>query len=74
MYKSSNVGTQKINGSQLEIFGIIVSSFLIDDKDEKSPVFETTFLLVDISIDITFEMPFLNLNNIWINFNNWELR
>lgn len=41
----------------------------------KSPVsFKKTFLLADISIDITFGMLFLTLSNAKINSNNQELK
>lgn len=46
----------------------------MDNKDKKFCFFEEIFLLADISMDISFEMPFLSLSNFEINFNNWELR
>lgn len=71
------ISTQKINGSILEIFGMVIASFLIDYKVKKLSFFEETFLLANISIDIVLEMPFLILSKIEINFlerePNWKL-
>lgn len=48
--------------------------FQVDNKNGESRFFEETFLLANISIDITFRMPFFILNNVEVNFNNQELR
>lgn len=60
--------TQKIYGSRLETFGIVIVSFLINNNDEKSRFFKKTFCLADISIDVTFKIPVLTLSNIKVNF------
>lgn len=31
----TNISTQKIDNSRLEIFGIVITPFSIDDKEEK---------------------------------------
>lgn len=61
---------QKIDGKWLEIFGILITSFLVYDKNKKFWFFEEIFLLANIDIYITFEMLFLILSNIEINFTN----
>lgn len=66
----TKVGAWKNDCSKLKTFGIVITCFLINDKDEKSCFFEETFLLADISMNITFEMLFLTLNNAEVNFNN----
>ncbi len=68
-----NIGTQKINSSKLAIFNIIITSFLVDDKDKRSRFFKETFLLINFSINIILEMPFLTLSNVEVNFINWTL-
>lgn len=47
--------------------------FIVDDKNQKSWFFKKRFLLVNINIDITFEIFFLILNNIEIDLNNQKL-
>lgn len=69
----TNIGVQKMNDSRLKIFGKVIDFFLVDNIDGKSRFFEKTFLLVDISINITFEMSFLILNNVKINFIDQKL-
>lgn len=58
-----DVKTQKIDSNQLEIFGKVVTSFLVDDKDKKLCFLKETFLLANISIDVAFEMFFIILSN-----------
>lgn len=72
--QKTKVNAQKIDDSPLEIFGIVIASFIINDKDKNFRFFEETFLLADISMNITFEMFFLILKNIQINFNNRKLK
>ena len=42
----TKVGTQKIDGTKLDIFAIIIASFSMKDKEGNSRFFEETFLLV----------------------------
>lgn len=62
--------TQKIDNYRLKTCEIVIVFFSIDNKNRKSCFFEKTFLLTDISIYITFEIAFLIMSNIKINFNN----
>ena len=57
------VDAQKINSSKQNIFGIIIASFSVEDKEKKSRFFEETFLLADISIDIALRTSFFTLSN-----------
>lgn len=52
---------------------MVIAFLLIDDKKEISQFFEKTFLVIDISIDITLELSFLTLSNIEIYFTNLKL-
>lgn len=38
----TNIGTQKIDGSRLKTFRIIITFFWIDNKDKNSRYFEKT--------------------------------
>ena len=57
--RDTNIGVQKIDGSKLDTFGILIACFLVEIKERRSCFFEETFLLANISIDITVEMIFL---------------
>lgn len=70
----TNVGTQKIYVNRLSSYNIIIASFQMNRKYRKIRFFEKTFLLADIGIDITFEILFVILIIVKVNFNNQELR
>lgn len=72
--RKTNVNTQKIDNSGLKIFDIVITSFLVEDKDKKFCFFEKIFLLADISMDVALGMLFLNLSNVEVNFVNWKLK
>lgn len=46
------------------MFGMVIASFLVDDKNRKSHFFEKTFLLADINMNIVFGISFLTLSNV----------
>lgn len=64
----------KINKSQLKTYKLIIALSQMNDKDKKSRVVEKTCLLLDISIDNIFEILFLILSNVKVNFNNQKLK
>lgn len=68
------VDVQKINASQIGIYVMVIVLFQADNKDRKFRFFEEIFLQAEISINITFKMLFLVLNNVELNFNNRVLR
>lgn len=59
---------QKIDGTTLKSFGIVIAAFSVNNKAEKVRFFEETFLLADISMDMALEMSFLTLSNANIYF------
>lgn len=44
--------------------------FLVDDKNKKSYFFEKTYIFANKSINVIFEIFFLILSNIEVNFND----
>ncbi len=66
--QKTNVEAQKIEGTTLEIYRIIVSTFSMSDKDDKEKFFEESFLLADVKPDIVLGMHFLIMSNIDIDF------
>ena len=59
----TNVGAQKIDGSTLQIFGMVLANFQVEDKLERTQFFKETFLLADISVEIVLGIHFLTLSN-----------
>lgn len=64
----TKISAQKIIKLSLKTFGIVITSFLINDKAKRSQYFEKTLLLANISIDVVLGILFLTLNNTKINF------
>ena len=64
----TNIGTQKIDGTIFETYGIVVAVFSMINQINGVKFFEKTFLIVNISSDVIFEMLFLPLNSANINF------
>ncbi len=70
----TNVGAQKIDSTTLEIYGMVVSTFLVLDKDEKERFFEESFILADVRPDIVLGMSFLTMSNADVDFQAWDLQ
>ena len=64
----TNVGAQKIDGTTLETFGMVVSTFFLLNKDGQKRLLKESFLLADVKPNIVLGIPFLTINNIDINF------
>lgn len=64
----TNISCQKIDGITLETYEIIVSTFFILAKDSREMLFEQSFLLADIKLDIILGMLFLIMSNADIHF------
>ena len=72
--QTTNVGAQKINGTTLEIYEIVVAAFSMTDQANRVRFFEETFLVANVSPDVVLGMPFLTLSGADINFPKKELR
>lgn len=72
IYKT-NMSIEKFDSGRLETERIAITLFPVDDIDRKLRYFQKTFLLSDISMNITFEISFSILRNVKINFNNQKL-
>ena len=59
----NDIGAQKIDGSTLETFGMVLASFQVEDKLGRRRFFQETFLLADISMGVVLDMPFLTFSN-----------
>ncbi len=66
--RKTNVGAQKIDGTTLENYEIVVSTFSILDMDGRERFFEESFLLAEIKPHIVLGMLFLTMSNADVNF------
>ena len=66
--RPTDVGAQKIDGSTLETFGMVLASFQVEDTLGRARFFQETFLLADLSVEVVLGMPFLTLSNADIKF------
>ena len=48
-----------MNGTMLDTYRMIVGVFLITDKANRVRIFEKTFLVANISLEVIFDMLFL---------------
>ena len=72
--RPTDVGAQKIDGTMLDIFGMVVTAFSVTDKTNQVKFFEETFLVASVSSKIVLGIPFLILNDEDVNFLSRELR
>ncbi len=72
--RKTNVGAPKIDGTTLETYGMVVSTFSVSDKDGRERFFEESFLLADVSPDIVLGMPFLTMSNAEVDFQARDLQ
>ncbi len=69
-----NVGAQKVDGTTLETYRMVVSTFSISDKDGKERFFEENFLLANVRPDIVLGMSFLTMSNADVDFQARDLQ
>ena len=72
--RPTDVGDQKIDGTMLDTFGIVVSVFSVTNKANRVRFFEETFLVANVSPEVVLGMPFLTLSGADVDFSGRELR
>ena len=72
--RTTNVGAQKIDGTTLKTYEIVVAAFSVADQANRVRIFGETFLVANVSPDVVFEMLFLTLSNANVNFSKKELQ
>ena len=72
--RSTDVGAQKIDSTMLEIYGMIVAAFSVENKANRVRFFEETFLVANVSLKVVLEMSFFTLSSANIDFLGRELR
>ena len=66
--QKTNVGAQKIDGSALETFGMIIADFEVEDKTSRPRFFQETFLVADTKFEMILGMLFLKISNADMSF------
>ena len=69
-----DIGAQKIDGTLLDTFGMVVAAFSVEDKANRVRFFEETFLVANVSPEIVLGMPFLTLSGANVDFLGRELQ
>ena len=72
--RTTDVGAQKIDGTLLDIFEMVVAVFSVEDKANRERFFEKTFLVANVSPEVVFGIPFLTLSVADVDFLGRELR
>ncbi len=52
---------------------MIVFIFFLLNKDGRERIFDESFLLADIKLDVVLGMPFLTISNADVDFQAWDL-
>ena len=68
-----NVGAQKIDGSALKTFEIVIVDFQVEDKNGRPRFFQGTFLVADTKFEIVLGMLVLKISNANIAFGEGTL-
>ena len=63
-----NVGAQKIDGSALGTFGMMIADFQVEDKGGRPRFFQETFLVADTKFEVVLGMSFLKISNASVAF------
>lgn len=71
--RKTDVGAQKIDGSALATYGMVINKLPGRGQDRKGPFFQETFLVADTSMEVVLGMPFLTLSNADVAFAEKEL-
>ena len=64
----TNIRAQKINGSALKIFEMMIADFQVEDKCGRPKFFQKTFLVTDTKFEVILGMPFLKLSHADMSF------
>ena len=71
--QKTNVKAQKIDGSALETFGMVIADFQVEDKSGRPRFFQETFLVADTKFEVILGMPFLKISNANVAFDEGTL-
>ena len=62
--KKTNVGAQKIDGSALETFEMVIPDFQVENKANRPRFFWENFLVANTQFKVILRILFLKINNV----------
>ena len=71
--RKTSVRAQKIDGSALETFEMVIADFQMEDKGGKPRFFQEIFLVADTKFEVVLGMPFFKISNANIVFGEGTL-
>ena len=71
--RKTNVRAQKIDGSILKTFGMVVADLQVEDKSGRPRFFQETFLVTDTKFEVILGISFLKLSNADVSFGEGTL-
>ena len=71
--RKTNIRAQKIDGSALEAFVMVITDFQVEDKNGRPRFFQETFLVADTKFEVILGMPFLKISNANVAFGEGTL-
>ena len=69
----TNIRAQKIDGSALKTFGMVIADFQVEDKSGRPRFFQETFLVADTKFEVILGMLFLEISNTDVAFGKGTL-
>ena len=64
----TNIKAQKIDGSALKTFGMVIADYQMEDKTNRPRFFQKTFLVADTKFEEILEMFFFKISNVDVSF------
>ena len=74
LIRPTDVGAQKIDGTTLDTYEMVVAAFLIKNKANQVRFFVETFLMANVSLEVVFGMIFFTLSGADVDFLGREFR
>ena len=71
--QKTNVGAQKIDGSTLETFGMVIANFQVEDKGGRPRFFQKIFLVANTKFEVILGIRFLKISNVNVLFSERTL-
>ena len=71
--QKTDIGAQKIDGSLLQTFGMVIAGFQVEDKLDRAQFFQELFLLAETNMKVVLRIFFLTFSNANIQFAKKEL-
>lgn len=62
--RKTNIRAQKIDGSILNTFGIVLADFQVEDKLDRTWFFQESFLVVNTTLEVILRILFLTFSNV----------